>query len=255
MKHHVLLGLILGLLATAKLGGQVLFNVEANLTAGTITITPTENLPRNLPIGATEFTTTQGITLLNFFPATANVPQPSGGAALGTNGVLSTGALRVFGNPGASVNVELTHFQVYSPGTFSGSNQGAGTPPEAFPSNPGKSLNLFNDTNGDLTLGGGETESTFKFFSLSTNTLTISFSTPLTTTSGSFLSGGPYYVYSGQNTASVQGFATEGVNTFLGTYEITVVPEPSTYAAIAGGLGLLAAVLHRRRQRARATAA
>jgi hypothetical protein len=39
---------------------------------------------------------------------------------------------------------------------------------------------------------------------------------------------------------------------FLGTYTLTVVPEPSTYAAIAGGLGLAAAVIHRRRQRAKA---
>ncbi|MFZ9747382.1 MAG: PEP-CTERM sorting domain-containing protein, partial [Opitutaceae bacterium] len=41
----------------------------------------------------------------------------------------------------------------------------------------------------------------------------------------------------------------------IGTYTISVVPEPSTYAAIAGGLGLAAAVIHRRRQRVKAAQA
>ena len=59
---------------------------------------------------------------------------------------------------------------------------------------------------------------------------------------------GPLNVYAGYNDSY-------GGTSFLGTYTLTVVPEPSTYAAIAGGLGLVAAVLHRRRQRARATAA
>jgi hypothetical protein len=55
---------------------------------------------------------------------------------------------------------------------------------------------------------------------------------------------GPKNVYAGTNDAY------SGAS-FLGTYQLTVVPEPSTYAAIAGGLGLAAAVIHRRRQRAK----
>jgi hypothetical protein len=41
----------------------------------------------------------------------------------------------------------------------------------------------------------------------------------------------------------------------IGTYSYSVVPEPSTYAAIAGALGLGYAVYRRRRQAAAAATA
>jgi hypothetical protein len=41
-----------------------------------------------------------------------------------------------------------------------------------------------------------------------------------------------------------------GTEQNLGTYSYSVVPEPSTYAAIAGALGLGYAVYRRRRQAA-----
>jgi hypothetical protein len=60
-------------------------------------------------------------------------------------------------------------------------------------------------------------------------------------------------VYRGRNDTFAGGLAgVDEYSSFIGTYEISVVPEPSTYAAIAGGLGLAAAVIHRRRQRAKA---
>ncbi|MEN9813678.1 MAG: hypothetical protein RL479_2364, partial [Verrucomicrobiota bacterium] len=70
MKHHVLLGLILGLLATAKLGGQVLFNVEVNPSAKTVTITPNANAHPSWPAipYLSEYTSlrlSDGITLIN----------------------------------------------------------------------------------------------------------------------------------------------------------------------------------------------
>jgi len=52
----------------------------------------------------------------------------------------------------------------------------------------------------------------------------------------------------------VSAFSSTSVEHSLGTYNYSVVPEPSTYAAIAGALGLAYAVYRRRRQAAAATA-
>ncbi len=77
---------------------------------------------------------------------------------------------------------------------------------------------------------------------------TVSFTSTNTPVDLALAVSGPRNVYAGL-------FDAYNGDAFLGTYTLTVVPEPSTYAAIAGGLGLVAAVLHRRRQRARASAA
>jgi hypothetical protein len=54
---------------------------------------------------------------------------------------------------------------------------------------------------------------------------------------------------------TVSAFTMGGTEQSLGTYSYSVVPEPSTYAAIAGALGLGYAVYRRRRQAAAAATA
>jgi hypothetical protein len=255
MKHFALFGLILGLFAAARLGaatpatGPLLFEVLADLNSGTIKITPQNALPRNLDVNVPPYTVNDGITLLNFFPNSGSITQPSGGASLSS--LTPSGSLNVYENP-SGLTVQFTHYEIFSANTFVRTSPASLD--EANPNNPGKSLGLNALGNYGLELIGGENESAFKFYQdSSTPTLTLSFPALMAMSETQFRSGGPYYVYAAQNTSAVQ--QDEQINSFLGTYTLNVVPEPSTYAAIAGGLGLAAAVIHRRRQRAKAAQA
>ena len=118
------------------------------------------------------------------------------------------------------------------------------------PLNPGKNLQLYSTASTIYDIVGATPVTFFK--PGAQISLTITFGNGELT---SAVSGGPYLVYAGRNSVNNNGGSSAEDTSLLGTYTITVVPEPSTYAAIAGGLGLLAAVLHRRRQRSRATAA
>ena len=250
---------MLGLLATAKLAGQVpvLFNVVVNPAANTVSITPNANEHPSQPAlpllqEYASLFISDGITLINLLPASST-------ASTSAFGVPIPQTLRVYeyfgdpNDPSVAATYQpnpatFTSLAIYGPGSLSVS----GLPNDPFgnPGNPGKNVNLFNES---LT--------TFSLFDIrfskpdDTSSLTITFteSGALPASASSYT--GPHYVYAGINTVFSVESGGIAYNSLLGTYNLTVVPEPSTYAAIAGGLGLVAAVLHRRRQRARATAA
>jgi hypothetical protein len=244
MKHHVLLGLILGLLATAKLGAQaaglqttpVLFNVTFDNSSLEVTIRATgENAltPTGIPDNLNN--SLVGMTFINFFSSEV---EGTAGEIVGER----TLAIKV----GDSEYSPIDPYQIFSndPGI-----QQPGTNLVALNTtryNPGQNLAI--GSFAELPWSGG----TITF--LADSTLTFKYTAQRTITNNSEPTGvnatfdGPLYIYAGYNNAY-------NGNSFLGTYTLTVVPEPSTYAAIAGGLGLAAAVLHRRRRRSRASAA
>ena len=273
MKHHVLLGLMLGLLATARLGGQVpnLFNVVVNPSANTVTITPSAVAPLIPSANVPNLDSTTGITFLNFLPSTSTVSSLSYTEA-NTDTLISglnasTNALFVYNYFGTSPEdaSDPTRYSILGAAGDLGLNArdffnaqsvtGTSFLDPAYdaydsPLNPGKNLQLYSTATTIYDIVG---VTPVTFFKPGVQvSLTITFGNgELTST----LSGGPYLVYAGRNSVNSNGGSNAEDTSLLGTYTITVVPEPSTYAAIAGGLGLVAAVLHRRRQRARASAA
>jgi hypothetical protein len=247
MKHHVLLGLILGLLATARLGGQpstpftgpVLFSVEFNNSTNLVTITGTgSGATTNLPGDLNSYF--NGITLLNFFSVDTGQTWGEFGPSLGNEArtlSISIGSNSDYLDP---ISVETN---ISTPGAHLLSFGDAQT--QLYNYNLGQNLVLLGTSNPGFSYGSGIV--TFSFSGLVE--IVYSGTRDITNNSSPGIGfQGPLYVYAGANSAA-------NGDAFLGTYTITVVPEPSTYAAIAGGLGLVAAVLHRRRQRSRASAA
>jgi hypothetical protein len=253
--------LILGLLATAKLGGQVLFSVEINPGNRTVQITPTGNVPAPLA-SVDEFALNtnlnDGITLINLFAPTSTIPVSTSLTGFGIPNSLALFKLET--DPQNPENQFLTgpsffdRAVVFGPEslTFRSGDQTARQELPTNPENPlnsGKNLNLYieNDNRDPFDL---------RFTAPNTTPSTLVITFPVGQTVEAY-SGGPHYVYAGLNNVAFgqDPLTLANYTSFLGTYTVTVVPEPSTYAAIAGGLGLLAAVLHRRRQRSRASAA
>ena len=230
MKHHAFLGLILGLLAASSLRAQtpVLFTVTFNPDGNIFTITGT-GASANSPTGSVPInlnTYDGGITLINFFPGNFT----PGNFAPDTEEIPTTGD--------RSLKVKIGDSELFlDPGFYTGSTilnppSGAG---QNF--NLDKNVSLYTSTGTPLLFSAGSIS-----FPIGG---AISFTTTNTPTNLSFTTDGPRNVYVGYNDA----FSGDGL---LGTYTLTVVPEPSTYGAISGGLGLAAAVIHRRRQRAKA---
>ncbi len=242
MKHHALFGLILGLVAAARIWGAeppsvltspVLFTVEFNNATKLVTVTGTGATATTtaLPTGLTSY---DGITLLNFFSTNSSQTWGDFGPEMGTSertleiSILGATPSPRFLDPYAATS------GISDPGsqlTDLGQNY-----------NIGQNLAL-GSTDPGTAYGTGAV--TFSFsgvveFKYSGNREFTNNNDP---SSPGF--EGPLYVYAGANDANFG-------NAFLGTYTISVVPEPTTYAAIAGGLGLAAAVIHRRRQRAKA---
>jgi hypothetical protein len=244
MKHFALVGFLAALLAV-RVEAQLLFEVSVNPVASTVTIITTGNAPTEPSVNVPPLQIDSGITLLNFFPANSTVPHlaTTGTSSSGTTLPSSEGnRLRVVSTSPSVNPATFTTLDVFAAGSLSGTATDA-VDFYGNPSNPGKNLNLYNP------------DSFFDLFAFSfADQLTLTFPT------GSLSeqqSGGPYLVYAGKNnvyTSNISPHSKEDTS-FLGTYTISVVPEPSTYAAIAGGLGLAAAVIHRRRQRAKAAQA
>jgi hypothetical protein len=80
-------------------------------------------------------------------------------------------------------------------------------------------------------------------------------SSPVTLTFSTSLANSTYMPANSFSGGTVSAFTMGGTEQSLGTYSYSVVPEPSTYAAIAGALGLGYAVYRRRRQAAAAATA
>ncbi len=102
-----------------------------------------------------------------------------------------------------------------------------------------KDLNIASLAAGTMTFGSASTA-----FVSSPSALTITFSSNVD----------PFMRTASFSGGMVSAFASTSVEYSLGTYSYSVVPEPSTYAAIAGALGLGYAVYRRRRQAAAAAA-
>jgi hypothetical protein len=263
MKHFALVGLLVAL-GMARLNAAEqppnLFTVEIDPTAGTAKISASLGvISQGLFITET-LTPNDGITLINFFPNSFGIPTSQTNSGVSLVSLNAVGSLRAFPvtypqNPGEAL--------IYGPpATFdravileAGSlgQRDTQSPLNSYPNptNPGLSLNFFALDNYsfdllDLAFAAQD--------SSSPPSLTISFPFSLPVSQSDY-DLGPKYVYAGFNSVFSQTFDGVTISSFLGTYTISVVPEPSTYAAIAGGLGLAAAVIHRRRQRAKAAQA
>jgi hypothetical protein len=258
MKHFALVGLFVALVTVRVEAQTSLFDVVVDLNAKTATITANSNVsPSILGVNATtqtlasELITTDGITFINLFGGGVSSILPST-ATSGYEITLGSNSLSAyFPNEFTLNNVysDLTKGVIYT-GGFSAQgesrlsgrtgNQDQSLNQDALsygnPRNQGSNLLVFAAANPiEFVMTG------FAF----SGTAVLDFSNYASVGQQITLGTGPHYVYAGAN-------SLYSGDSFLGTYTLTVVPEPSTYAAIAGGLGLAAAVIHRRRQRAKA---
>jgi hypothetical protein len=89
------------------------------------------------------------------------------------------------------------------------------------------------------SLGTYTTGSTFAATTLTADSITLS--------ALNNQSDGVYFRIRGTSTSGTGNLDTLGVDNFSMTYSVSAIPEPSTYAAIAGGLALVGAMWWRRR--------
>jgi hypothetical protein len=254
MRHHAVVGLMFVWLATADAGAQPILSVEIDPASRTATITATTTAPNAPhPDIATTLFYTDGITLLNFFSSgttTGITDIENATYGLVDRNLSAPGGIRVYPANSVRPNEDggwLVAYDVWQPIT-------AAALPENV-TNSTSNLNLYalqsyfdSGRNTDFSTSATSNFGPDSVFQAGT-AVRITFPTSYTfSTNRADYASNDLKVYAGYN-------QTYSGQSYLGTYELTVVPEPSTYAAIAGGLGLAAAVIHRRRQRAKAAQA
>jgi hypothetical protein len=229
LRNLALLGLLVLGASTAGAQNNLLFNVTYNPTTKVAQFTSTgaatswSESPSSLNV-----TAGAGIYFENFFKS----PPPGNGELIPISGV-SGGILATSQTSNTSVLNEVWDGNMNALNVARISN-----------------INIAQNEGFDLTLQKSVT--TLTTSTGSTTNFTINFGSAFPTSA----------MYASQ--AEFQGFGplnNLGAVTVLvgstyqvGTYSYSVVPEPSTYAAIAGALGLAYAVYRRRRQAAAATA-
>jgi hypothetical protein len=217
LRHLALLGLLV--LGASTAGAQVLFNLTYNPSELKLVVTPTGNTASG-SLSSKVFLAEYGVLFSGFFAQ----------------------------DPGAYPSGILA--QNYQVPTQSIANGFAAASTPSVPMNVVYSdivnrvdLNVSSNTAGAMTFAS----SGASFVNSSSNPLTITFASsvnPFMRTSS--FTGGAVSVFDNST--------PYGNEYTIGTYNYSVVPEPSTYAAIAGALGLGYAVYRRRRQAAAAAA-
>ncbi len=258
MKQFALVGFLAALLAT-QLEAQVLFNVTVDPSLGKVVITATSESVTN-PFDKFSSTATQnrpprlsdGILLTNFFLLGAEQNLAVGAEI---NPTTSTGILANLRPNSQYSDLDNPTYTATGP-TFAAafndyySNRTLGDPDAA---SKATDLALY-------TFAAPLNQSYVRFTTTErafSGEITLQFPSSdyvsaLRTSGGGNVVYGNFLGYEGVDSRGVLSGSNQYGEVVLGTYTISVVPEPSTYAAIAGGLGLAAAVIHRRRQRAKA---
>ncbi len=213
--------LVLLCLSASAAGAQTypkLFDVTYEASNLTLTITPTGNAASgNLPDGTSSYSMGAGVLFTNLFNA-----HPA--SVVGTGGVLVAtvqGGLRA-----STQNTNVLLSSVY--------DQGSGA----------KGLIVLNDAVAGATFSFTKSDTPTAAFNTA-NSITITFTSSAASqyfSTTSLLDAGRVNVGLGA-----------GVDIGSYSYTYSAVPEPSTYAAIAGALGLGYAVYRRRRQAPAAT--
>jgi hypothetical protein len=209
---------LLGLLAlgASSAGAQKLFDVTYNPSQLTLVITPTSANPGgNLPAGNTFIPVGYEMLFKNFFT------QHPAGAISGSGDLLNSSILG-----GIKPQTQSIPSAAFDAAFDDGSS--------------GRGLTLLGFYQSTMTLNpNSQAFSTASY-------LTITFTSAMNQYMPTAGFSGTVNVFN--DASSLAG----GYD--IGTYSYSVVPEPSTYAAIAGALGLAYAVYRRRRQAAAATA-
>ena len=228
LRHLALLGLFA--LGASSAGAQTfptLFNVTYQPSNLTLTITPTSNAASgNLPSGTSSYSLGYGLILKNLFTS-----HPTAITTLGS------GELAATVSGGLQANLQRM-------GTSLSDAPSSGLIKNVYDQPSGPGISILSDDFGYMFFNKADS-STAAFNTA--NSLTITFTSSAAST---YLP-----TISSTNAGFVNVGSGSGIDIGSYSYTYSAVPEPSTYAAIAGALGLGYAVYRRRRQGAAAAAA
>jgi hypothetical protein len=234
LRRLALLGLLT--LGASGAGAQTfptLFNITYTPSNLTLTITPTSNAASgNLPSGISSYSLGTGVRFTDLFISSASALVDPGTGMLAGTIPSGSGLKATVQRLGSAVGNDFTTV----------SNALLDHAYDQLDGN-GRGLEILSMGQGHMYFD--KSDNTTPAFN-SSNTLTITFTS---STASQYLRA--------SSIPGVAGYVNVGLGSGIdiGTYTYSVVPEPSTYAAIAGALGLGYAVYRRRRQAAAATAA